>query len=110
MAGRPKKLVASEVTTTQATYYTQPGSGSSDFTIATHINITVRDSSKLSIWVVPNGGAANNDNIVWDNVKFEVEVTQMFPIVWILEFGDFIRIQAEKNNAITVRIDGIEVT
>ena len=108
--GRPKKLFASELTTGQVTYYTQPGSGGDDYTIATHVNVTLRDSSKVSIWVIDTPGSPDDNNVVWDNVKFEVEVTQMFPVVWILEAGDKIVAQAEKANAVTLRIDGIEVT
>lgn len=105
--GRPIKLFSAELTTTEETQYTVPVG---KYVIITQITYSVKDSGYLSIWLVPNGGASADDNNILPDVNFDSPShTVETGLGYVLETGDFIRTQSEKNDAVTVRMDGIEV-
>lgn len=106
MSGRPKKLAAIELDGTLQTLYTVPAS---KYTIVTLITPSVQDEKKVDLWFVPNAASPNDDNQIWHEVLPLKETSQEQHGAWVMETGGTIQAQCEVDNAITLRIDGIEV-
>ena len=110
MAFTEKNLARQAVNNAGETVYTVPAS---TVTIVKDIHICNNTSFDrwVSLWLVPNGDSASDENIMF----FEWEVPKNDFVHWVgfqtLDtVGDTIHASAEVTDAITVTISGAEIT
>ena len=89
------------VTTSPASVYTS--AGNTAITFLSLCNYTAGNVA-ANVYVVPNGGSADNTNIIINNITITVGDTyQLYAGAekLLLENGDSVRVNASANNAIT---------
>lgn len=112
MAARNKKFAAQRVGTTTQILYTVPAPtppATEIQVLLTFVNVSLNQSGKIDLWLVPNGGTPDVNNVIWDQVVLDGAFIAGRAIYWVLEEGDTIQAKSEKADSLTLRFDGLEI-
>jgi len=110
MAFTEKVLARQAVSSTTETVYTVP---SDTLAIVKDIHICNNSDTDcwVSVWLVPNGGTASDENVMFYQWNVPANDFVHWSGYQILEdAGDTIQAQAETNDQITIHISGAEIT
>lgn len=103
-------IPAKEAENVQTSQYTSSGAK----TIIDKFTATNTDSSvrTISVNLIPDGGAAGDDNLIVDAKTLAVGETYTFPelVGHTMAVDDFISTIASASNAITIRASGRQIT
>lgn len=109
-----RALVQVVLTTYQTTIYTTPATNRSRLET---VNVAVGDegddddyeSTKVDLWIVPNGQTIQNKYRIWWDVEFKGRAAFLELFTFLLQPGDYIVAKASRSNRIVLRIDGTEI-
>jgi hypothetical protein len=111
MTATPKLIVSPQtIPATQATAYTSPTSGRGTWIDAGQALNYAGGTEMFSLWLVPSGGAAGNDNIIQHDVGIAHKVAYAVPCGFFLPAGASLVWQAANASKINAFFTGRELS